>query len=546
MENPTGKPNFYSIVTEHIKKQENIRDYFKNFDINKVETSEDQQALLENFGSMSFIYGNTNELLRNKAMGMLPEMSQIDTNFKQPLKQRLEVCGLNDYVTIDVFMKSMLKLSKDIKQHTFKDGEDVNVNPTTKKFFDLLQSTKDIITKRIVNFVENDEVVADVNRLLNSDTYTVSIEYAESLLAVKHRAGLGTITYHDLILVNSFVFEHFNITNLALIQPIIVDMYEGQYAEELSKAMVMYEGQKHALLYYESFVSLLETVSIFDEDSQIIVKNLNNKQCSGYNIKNVKLNDITVDVETEEDSKVKQLKPVKKFNYNEFQVSQNDSIHVYLYKTLFNVGLSTVEESLNDITETEIPDRVENIIFEGIKILFDSEHKEEMQNIIMNGFKSKPNSKEMYMWLKCKSLLPKITDDLKELNAEFDVNVKQYMSEIPENILDELLIKINNLLSNLIIPSDATEIKGIVFEQFKENKIHTYKQLNQFIELIEKCTISNKDINEFKFYDEFIKDDSNAILDKLQLSVKLHELQNKSNYYLLVQKYLKMFTIGAR
>lgn len=539
-----SKPNFYNIVTAHLKLIGDPKDYFKHFNIDDVNTNDKMLAMLENFGSMSFIYGNLNELLRNKAMGMLPDENTIDVNYKNPLKQRLETCGLNDYTTIDVFMKSMLKLTKDIKNYDFKEGEDVSINPKTKQFFDMLQSTKDLLTNRIKDRVADTETIATLKELMFGNTYNVGVEYAESLSELKDRIAADNVSYHDLILINSFVFEHFTITNLAEIQPLIVKLYEGSYSDLLQKAMTIYEGQKHALLYYESFVSLLETVSIFDEDHQVIIKNINDDKCSGYNIKNVKL---TSETETEdEDPKVKKLKQKSSFDYSEYQVTQKDSIHVYLYKTLFNVGLSNVNENLNEVDKSEIDSRVEDIILDGVKIIFESEHKEELQNVILNGFKTKPNSVEISMWTKCKKLLPRLTADIKELNTEFDENVKLYIAEIDENVASELIEKITKLINVIIIPNDASEIKGIIFEQLSENKISTYKQLNQFIELIEKCTIANKDMPIYNEYDKFINDPANNIIDKLKLSIKLHDLQNRSSYYLMVQKYLKMFSIDAR
>lgn len=519
--------NFHEIVIETIKSNNHYKEYIATFDVEAfMESKQDKAEMLKAFGSLSFMYGEFNELLRNKAMGLLPTKNEIETIHKKQLKQRLEACGLKDFVLVDSFIKKVSEISLNIKSDEDK----------LTKFFDKLQEARESIKAELAAQPENiDEIYVLLSEIFidNAKLFSIGMDYVESLNETKTKIIDKTLTYHDFMLINSFMFENLNFDDFGKVQVLIDKLYKEElgFGVILDEAATRYENQKAALLYYDGFVNLLETVAVFDKPQQVIVKNIGDDKCDGYNIKQTKLAKIQDETEEEND------KP--SLNFEQFQVTSKDNIHIYMYKTLFNVGL----QSLTDMPDHISDDFISGRISAGVKTIFDSEHRGEIENGLTHAFKTKPNATERHKWGHLNLLAKEIKQNVKDLNSEFEKNVKLYMSEIPKNIKDILVKDINGIINILIVDSSVgAEVKGMLLEQLNDNKIHTFKQLNQFMEVLERCKVNCANVNVVVDFNTYLKDEKNEIIDKLGLSIELNKLQDKLNYYLTFTKYLKMFT----
>ena len=508
----------------------NIKKYVNIFLDDEAKTKNKIKAY-KTLGSLGFVVGNLKDLLRQRVMGFLDP--QAEQKFIKPFQKRLENAGI-DTTIYDIFVAELINLNNKLVND--KNSEDL-----VKKYFKNLQETKDEMLKEISMQVENEEINFAIYDFLHSNIYVVDNIYIPELVQLKKRAQDEKLTYHDMLIINNYIYDNFEITNLPEFTQHIENLKEKRFFYFLDKAADYYNAQKLGLIYYESLVTLLEIISMFKTPEQVKFENLL-KENDGFGIyeKHLKENKDN----NNDNKKSKNKKQI--FDYDEYKITDKDTIHTYLYKTLFNVAVGSFDRTKLDENNKNLIEDLGELIYHGFEIVQRSEHKQELTNVLQNAMRSKFEPKDKAIWTRHKKLYNTVVAKIEELNKEFEEKAVLYMENIPEEILKTLIEKLRAVLSEMLIPvSLDANTRGILIEQIKTfDKVKTYKHLNQFSEIIEKCKFQQKNIDVYNDYYLFVTSEDNKILERLALSLQLHDLQEKQSFFVLFEKYLKIVNNG--
>ena len=505
--------------------------------------NKNKKLTFEAFGNYSAVIGNYSDLIIKKMMGVAnKDAKDLALKIIDALNSELKQAQIHsDDFTAYVFAAHAITNSLNFAELD-KTRDNVIV--------DFFQAQKELMLNEIKEPLKlSPQLNILFNDLFTKSGLTVSVEFAESLNLIKNKVEKRELIMHDVIVINNFLYKTATFNKSGDVELISSILKSEEYQQVLSLAMEKFDKQKYALLYIESILSNIGKIAQVDTPVNITIDNILNCNDSTFDLlrKRNEVEDVEkVDVVADEE--VVDEKP-KSHRNSTYPINGNDSIHTYIFKTFWNAGLGLINESAEkDGSEVGVIN-YETAFLESAVGVFGSEYQQEISNILANGIQSPFTVKDKVVWTmdKINLTLSKITTKINDLNVEFEKNIKIYLSNLPEAEGKVIIGKINDLISKALILTANEEItvRGLLIEQLNENKIFTHKQLNQFIEVMEKCEINTSHVDKYVDFVNFIESNK-TINDNLQLSITCNELQNKQQFFVLISKYLKHIRLGVK
>lgn len=501
-----GNDEYQKIFGKYINTEdENVVSFFEqNFELRDFVA----------FGDYAFISDTYVNLVSQKILGLVNRKDEQTQNHLTTVKNNLTDCKIK---TTD-FESFLFAIHKIAKQAVGKDKAEIAEKLIVKLRAVCDEMKNKISTKAIIS--------TELRRLLKDLFFDsgliIDIEYVESLHEIKNKIVDNELMYHDLIIINSFIMDNGIFAEKGDVEKISVLIGNEDFKAVLDMAYDAFESQKYAVIYYDAILTMFEKLSIVVKAKHIYLDTVLRDDDETFKI-SVKLNEAVENVDNADATKI---------NHKTYSLNANDSVHAYIRKTMNNVGIDGL------IDDADYP-----IIFmRAVDAIAGSSHQEEMLQTILQAIQIPFENKDRLLWPvgQAQAIEAELNSRISDLNIDFEEKIKQYISDIPEKQKDIVVSSIDDLIKETLILNNDSEVKirGMLIEQIHENKIHTYKQLNQFIEVIEKCKVKTQNAEDYIKFINYIKSNK-SITDKIKLSMECKEIQETQNYYLVFTKYIR-------
>lgn len=355
------------------------------------------------------------------------------------------------------------------------------------------QINKDLINKELPT---QDAFILSPLVKITCNTLTVPLGFVKDLNNVAS-VKLSALTYRHLLMLNNFIYNDSVDVNSATFDNLKQLQLLDIYNKAVKKATEYYNKQKYSAMFFDLILSMQEFMDYFKgKDFHDILYNVIIN--SGFNDEpDEEVLKKTVINEEENIFRTKPLLAIiktineeKKLNYDIDSISSNEQ--------LFTI-LDTFEN--NSISE-DLVMYLKQCKLDGLKFEWDNLDLTDLQTMISVKFKG--------------------------LSEEYKSKMELYMEDIPDNIKNFVVDKVNKVIRKLII--DGSEKKAYLYQQLLENGIETFKHLQQIIGLIEQCKIKFSDKDDYQELVDYVKTNK-YVKEKFELIEKIDSLNNETYYF---------------
>nr|DAK62327.1 MAG TPA: hypothetical protein [Caudoviricetes sp.] len=355
------------------------------------------------------------------------------------------------------------------------------------------QINKDLINKELPT---QDAFILSPLVKITCNTLTVPLGFVKDLNDVAS-VKLSALTYRHLLMLNNFIYNDSVDVNSATFDNLKQLQLLDIYNKAVKKATEYYNKQKYSAMFFDLILSMQEFMDYFKgKDFYEILHNI----ISDSGLEDEKVDDEKLSKIDEENENVFRTKPLlaiiktinqeKKLNYDIDSISSNEQ--------LFTI-LDTFEN--NSISE-DLVMYLKQCKLNGLKFEWDNLDLTDLQTMISAKFKG--------------------------LSERYKKEMELYMEDIPDNIKNFVVDKVNKVIRKLII--DGSEKKAYLYQQLLENGIETFKHLQQIIGLIEQCKIKFSDREEYNELVNYINTNS-YVKEKFDLIEEIDVLNNETYYF---------------
>ena len=360
------------------------------------------------------------------------------------------------------------------------------------------QINKDLINKELPT---QDAFILSPLVKITCNTLTVPIGFIKDLNDVTS-AKLSALTYRHLLMLNNFIYNDNVEVNSATFDNLKQLQLLDIYNKAVKKATEYFNKQKYSAMFFDLILSMQEFMDYFNDKNfhdilhtVIINSGLEDEKFDESAEEGLLKAEID---ETEENifrtkpllAIIKTINQEKKLNYDIDSISSNEQ--------LFTI-LDTFEN--NSISE-DLVMYLKQAKLNGLKFEWDNLDLTDLHIMISVKFKG--------------------------LSERYKKEMELYMEDIPDNIRNFVVDKVNKVIRKLII--DGSEKKAYLYQQLLENGIETFKHLQQIIGLIEQCKIKFSDREEYNELVNYINTNS-YVKEKFDLIEKIDSLNNETYYF---------------
>ena len=422
---------------------------------------------------------------KKKPQTLISDLQKIDCT--KPLSQReLKLLGGICYLVGMEFMQPIYtKEQKDriaerlLTQNNINNEVWSQFNKTIKSIqtYDVLidakEAMKNLVSENVKYKSGKDEFV--LNALIKTIIKSSDIPVTTAL-DINNLLTKAHFTWHDYLKFNSALFEQLIISGDSFIS--IQQLFNNPvYGEILSEASKLFDTQKFALLYFDGVCTYLE------QAKQDRIDNL-------FSLNDSELSPMPTPEELEEQQN--QEAELASQAENNINPEETDKFVLMCLKEALHSELNP--ESDNKTGNSPI-ESYEDLRIALEWVLNDEEYLQSFYGYIKRGTNQNRLAFEEVFDFDKDKFFADFNAHLIEIRDQYKVEVEKYHAEIPQEILNDILPLILACIVSLKI--EDMNAKGYLLQQFAENQIHTYKQLHQIIDVIEKQNIVGNKLQDF-------------------------------------------------
>lgn len=511
-----GKKNFFF---EHVKvciyeRKDKIIDDLKAINARLFnELSKDEFELL---GMFSFLMG----------VDYTSQAYPISSTLKN-VKERFDSLGITDEM-INLYFEIMNKINSEYIK-TVCDGEK---NIFNKLFDNAIELLKNKYTTKIEVPVEKKVELKLIKSNLNKflDVIQIPIGYATAIVDFKK----NDLTYESLLKANDILNNQGTYTGNYVKK--FTELYGNQFFMEiLNKASKYFNDTKFALIYEESIISVLDTISRFqlcinpdvysESDYNDFKEKYQKQQEEKYN--KIK------EQEAVENKEAYQSPQLTKEQIQKLMTEAPDEFVVLnlldnIKQNKFN-SASEVVSAIDELCKQS--DFVEHI-FTYIKKNQNNPYRSVGATSIVN--------------VEPKDIVSAINDVIKIEADKYKELAEQNCAEIPSEQLNHIINLIDEVIRGCVLKTQ--EQKQYLISQLMENGITTWNQLQQMMTVIETCDIYGEYSSAYNNLFNYVKEktnivevfDSAKILNDIQIKLSVyHAFKNWFSYHIVDTEFNK-------
>lgn len=456
---------------------------------------------------------NKTRILNSDVNGILDSM--IESNFKVISKEHFEILGSIAYMYGMDFITQKEHFNKMIMSNWCLRMKDVNLDAETLTKFQLVVSkitveligeTKDNLKELLLKEAKFEfnvfkHIKLNIDTIIKNSTFAVGfcVDVNDLYRATKY-------TYGDLLKINKLIYESLTFPGKYFPQLVAIQT-NNEWIKNIQKASEYYDLQKFSLIYFESLLTVKEFFGIECET---------NKNYLEFLVDDSKLETIeipsTVPAKSEVENVIDTIDTTEPVDPAE---SINDT-------DIFVAGV--FEEKLEKKIET-----VADLIQVQDEILNQEDLVQYVYQFVKNRASlNRKSFEDVFPGINKTEFLEQINTLYNGFADEYKRLAERYMQDIPKDDKIKMIHYVNDIIRSVIV-SD-TERKAYLLQQFAENQIHTYKQLQQIVGLIEECDICGHSINAYISLRDFMNINT-EISEIFESGTNLDFLQTKLSYY---------------
>ncbi len=455
---------------------------------------------------------NKARILNADVNGILDSI--IESNYKILTKEQFEIIGSIAYMYGMDFITQKEHFNKMIMTNWCIRMKDSQLDFATLTKFnsvmskisvELIGETKDALKELLLKdakfeFATFKHLKSNIDTIIKNSTFQVGfcVDVNDLYKATKY-------SYGDLLKVNKLIYESLTFTgkyfpNLVAIQT------NGEYLKKIIKASEYYDLQKFSLIYFESLLTVKEFISLECVTTETYLDFIEDE---------TKLESIVIpEPKSEVENVIDAIdKPEVTEESQMESINDTDFFIAGVFEEKFEKKIETVEElvAIQDsiINQEDLVQYVYQFIKNRISL-----NRKSFEEVY-------PGIDKDAFLLQINNLYTGIADDYKTL-------AERYMQEIPKDDKIKIIHYINDIIRSVVV--EDTERKGYLLQQFAENQIHTFKQLQQILGLIEECAICGHSINAYISMRDFLNINT-EISEIFESAANLDFLQTKIGYY---------------
>lgn len=469
----------------------------------------------ETIGIISYLHGM--EFVNQRLTGSI-NREILETVHKRLTSHKIEDEVLHDcYDIIQSWSYDDIQIAKD----KFVTGK----NDINNVAFD----TNDFIQIKLIDSILNDLIIG--------------FEYSARVVELNTAIKANRISYHDLLNINSLIYELSDLTGKAIPEIVKLQSYD-KYQKSLKKAATLFENQKYSVIYLDMIISLKEYFEEKPERTNWIDAITNDVMFNELGIeeniatelvsKNNEINQS--EIKEFEDSIWTRLTEINpKINKDTVMDFPDYSIAMFLIQNSINTGKPywTLESIATE---------------DYMQMIFDLRNNEDIigdiyKYLIVNIGKNRQNISELLPNINVEELSVMLTDHISALGGRYKSLMENFLIEIPSMIIESIIKPgIHKTIKSGLLITDSN-IKPYIIQQYVDTDIKTFKQLYQVINLFEKCSGSKTSliafgamIDELKAYTD-ANNFGDIINSNFENAELLEPLELELNFYTNFKKF---------
>jgi hypothetical protein len=375
----------------------------------------------------------------------------------------------------------------------------------------------DIIFSEAKDKITFNEIRANIKSVINNSLIPINMANSIHDILSKQVYNLD-----DVVKMNTFLNKNCTYLGKKAINPLIKTYSNQLWIELLKNSMKLFDNQKFTILYFDSILSVHESLVKFDKSilesyilgktSKIDFEGLQNKFESEQ--AEIKADKNAVTPVTKEEAK---------------DLGENKPIE-YIFG-LFSDFLKF------------IPTNEEDVISAIDRIIEDQEYGQYIYHYV-KGNLDKIKFEEFTTEIDFKKLCEKLKSNIDELKSEYKVKIEKTCQDISADYIAKIVDLVNICISDLVMENDQQ--KQYLSSQLMENGITTFNHLQQILMLIEGCQIIGSELNSYVFLYNYLKEKTN-IMEIFEENKNAEQLQLKISFYMLFNtffdKIVKLYTV---
>jgi hypothetical protein len=503
--------------------------------MNNLSNTAPEQIIGNN--SKNFFYEKVKENLTNEKVNVVSYID--DPTIVEANKKQFEIiCSIAYLFGMDFCSQQYIK--KDIWKRVEARLNENNINRETFELFlnfifykenmgDVFISTKNSMNNEVSSEImfENSSEKMIFNQLrgfvksvINNSYLPVNLVMNIDNILSKH----DKYTYIDILSINNYIVKDCLYKGNYAIKNYI-KLYSNPYwTELLNTAIKKFDNQKFALMYMDSFVSLMETIKRMDLNKEIFIELFENSFDFDLVFANV------IEIKSEETSEELSEKTIE----NTYKPLSSEALSDLINN---NENVAFIDNALLDINKnifTSDADVIKTIE----SITEDMENSDFMQNVYTFLANSLQKLNVEKLFDKNRKLtynfsydIAKVSDLLKDKLTEIQADYKLKLEFICKDIPEEKLQKVTNLINICIgeLYIEDEDHKKYFISQIIESSIKTWFNFQQMMTLIETSKISGADMLSYVSLNKYINNDDN-ILEIFNVANKVGQIELKMRF----------------
>ena len=381
-----------------------------------------------------------------------------------------------------------------------------------------------ILDKLFLN--ESDERFAFNNMRAN-----IKVIFNNSLIPVNMVISINEIlvktdySYDDIIKLNTAITTHCKLNGKKAIKALIKLFTDETWSKYLSKATLLFDNQKFAIIYFDGILSVHESTKKFPHYLYEIISgdisNIDNFDGNFSILENLPL-------------LIEETKETKEVKENVSHVSYTKIPDAEMADISANKPIEFIYHVFCDMMGYHITSK-EDIIL-GIEKMFNEE--DYIQHIYHYMKKQAPLVKIGDKFQKIDINMTGIFDEkIQQLREEYKKSVETICKEIPEEKIQKIVSYVNICIGDLLFVTE--DQKQYLVSQIMENTITTYQHLMQILDLIENSDINGDQLISYVILHQYLKDIT-EIEEIFKISENISDLHTKLSIYMGFLDFFKL------